>query len=88
MTDFMPRNYTKAFQARNYVSWEKPTLIIDAAAGAKKFFQQLDGGETVENAMKGIKGGMVNPVNQQEIYTDSHLGAYQTDDDVIIDQTP
>ncbi len=85
----IPRLYWEAFEARNYVSWDKPTLLVDAVAGAKTFFQQLDGGEMVKNAVNGINGSLMNPVNLLPIaFGQTYLTALKTDDESIIDQTP
>lgn len=74
--------------ADNYVSWDKPTLISDAADVAKTFFRQLNGGETVKDAIKGITGTFVSPIDHRTDYGVSHLTALKTDDQIIIDQTP
>lgn len=84
-----PRQYWEAFEARNYVSWDKPTLFADAATGAKRFFQQLDGGEKVKNAVNGISGGFMSPVTLTPLAIgQTNLTALKTDDESIIDQTP
>jgi hypothetical protein len=89
MTNLIPRKFQTAFGAKNYVGWDHPTLLVDAAAGAVKFFNQLDGGKTVSDAVNGIDGHQADPLTNTKTLSGTHgLTSFTSDDEYIIDQTP
>ena len=82
------REFSDAFGALNYVSWDMPVIAVNAAEGGKKFFRQLDGEKTVNEAIDTIEGTGENPVTHEPLNKTAHLLAPKHDDSVIIDQNP
>jgi hypothetical protein len=80
--------YANAFRAKNYVGWQFPVVLSDAAGSAEQFFNALDGGNTVAQAVDNITatqyigpmmGGLGNKIP---------LTLFRDDPSIIIDITP
>jgi len=82
--------YADAFNAKNYVGWLRSVTITDGANAAVQFFNALDGGKPVSEAILGITAAQshANDTLNLGLSTRQPLTYVKKDDKIIIDNTP